>query len=138
MEKRKLIDEVYENFEQLKKEKLEKAKKKNYYSENPKNLKEENNKLFDELLSLREAVSFVLGSHHERMKHEKNINYLRQIKDEIRLEETKTKITNYLKDSPNMSISQLARNLKMSRQALYKNKELKDLIQNLKKAKAND
>ncbi len=61
------------------------------------------------------------------------ISYLREEKDIERLEENKKKISKLLSVDKNLKISEIAKELNITRQGLYKNQELKNLIDELKK-----
>ena len=61
------------------------------------------------------------------------ISYLREEKDLKRLEENKKKISKLLSVDKNLKISEIAKELNITRQGLYKNQELKNLIDELKK-----
>ncbi len=65
-------------------------------------------------------------------KTKKN-EYLRKENDLKRLTENKKMIKKMITENKKISIAELAKNLNITRQALYKNKELKNLIDELKK-----
>ncbi len=65
-------------------------------------------------------------------KTKKN-EYLRKENDLKRLIENKKMIKKMITENKKISIAELAKNLNITRQALYKNKELKNLIDELKK-----
>jgi transcriptional regulator of acetoin/glycerol metabolism len=60
------------------------------------------------------------------------ISYLREEKDLKRLEENKKKISKLLSVDKNIKIPQIAKELGITRQGLYKNQELMELINKLK------
>ena len=60
------------------------------------------------------------------------ISYLREEKDLKRLEENKKKISKLLSVDKNIKIPQIAKELGITRQGLYKNQELIELINKLK------
>ena len=60
------------------------------------------------------------------------ISYLREEKDLKRLEENKKKISKLLSVDKNIIIPQIAKELGITRQGLYKNQELIELINKLK------
>lgn len=63
----------------------------------------------------------------------KKNEYLRKENDLKRLTENKKMIKKMITENKKISIAELAKNLNITRQALYKNKELKNLIDELKK-----
>jgi transcriptional regulator of acetoin/glycerol metabolism len=60
------------------------------------------------------------------------ISYLREEKDLKRLEENKKKISKLLSVDKTLKVSEIAKELNITRQGLYKNRELMELINKLK------
>jgi len=63
----------------------------------------------------------------------KNPQHIRADYDKKNLEEYKTKIRQLFKVDKKIKITEIAKELKITRQAIYKNLELKKFIENLKK-----
>ena len=112
----KINDKIFEKMDNLPKELI------NQYIGELSNLKTELSKI------VIEEVRKELKSTNKTNK----ISYLREEKDLKRLEENKKKISKLLSVDKNIKIPQIAKELGITRQGLYKNKELIELINKLK------
>ena len=112
----KINDKIFEKMDNLPKELI------NQYIGELSNLKTELSKI------VIEEVRKELKSNNKTNK----ISYLREEKDLKRLEENKKKISKLLSVDNNIKIPQIAKELGITRQGLYKNKELMELINKLK------
>ena len=112
----KINDKIFEKMDNLPKELI------NQYIGELSNLKTELSKI------VIEEVRKELKSTNKTNK----ISYLREEKDLKRLEENKKKISKLLSVDNNIKIPQIAKELGITRQGLYKNQELMELINKLK------
>ena len=112
----KINDKIFEKMDNLPKELI------NQYIGELSNLKTELSKI------VIEEVRKELKSNNKTNK----ISYLREEKDLKRLEENKKKISKLLSVDNNIKIPQIAKELGITRQGLYKNQELMELINELK------
>ncbi len=112
----KINDKIFEKMDNLPKELI------NQYIGELSNLKTELSKI------VIEEVRKELKSTNKTNK----ISYLREEKDLKRLEENKKKISKLLSVDKNIKIPQIAKELGITRQGLYKNQELIELINKLK------
>ncbi len=112
----KINDKIFEKMDNLPKELI------NQYIGELSNLKTELSKI------VIEEVRKELKSTNKTNK----ISYLREEKDLKRLEENKKKISKLLSVDKNIKIPQIAKELGITRQGLYKNQELMELINKLK------
>ena len=112
----KINDKIFEKMDNLPKELI------NQYIGELSNLKTELSKI------VIEEVRKELKSTNKTNK----ISYLREEKDLKRLEENKKKISKLLSVDNNIKIPQIAKELGITRQGLYKNQELIELINKLK------
>ena len=112
----KINDKIFEIMDNLPKELI------NQYIGELSNLKTELSKI------VIEEVRKELKSTNKTNK----ISYLREEKDLKRLEENKKKISKLLSVDNNIKIPQIAKELGITRQGLYKNQELMELINKLK------
>jgi transcriptional regulator of acetoin/glycerol metabolism len=112
----KINDKIFEKMDNLPKELI------NQYIGELSNLKTELSKI------VIEEVRKELKSNNKTNK----ISYLREEKDLKRLEENKKKISKLLSVDNNIKIPQIAKELGITRQGLYKNQELMELINKLK------
>ena len=108
----KINDKIFEKMDNLPKELI------NQYIGELSNLKTELSKI------VIEEVRKELKSTNKTNK----ISYLREEKDLKRLEENKKKISKLLSVDKNIKIPQIAKELGITRQGLYKNQELIELI----------
>ena len=111
----KINDKIFEKMDNLPKELI------NQYIGELSNLKTELSKI------VIEEVRKELKSTNKTNK----ISYLREEKDLKRLEENKKKISKLLSVDKNIKIPQIAKELGITRQGLYKNQELMELINKL-------
>lgn len=112
----KINDKIFEKMDNLPKELI------NQYIGELSNLKTELSKI------VIEEVRKELKSTNKTNK----ISYLREEKDLKRLEENKKKISKLLSVDKNIKIPQIAKEIGITRQGLYKNQELIELINKLK------
>lgn len=112
----KINDKIFEKMDNLPKELI------NQYIGELSNLKTELSKI------VIEEVRKELKSTDKTNK----ISYLREEKDLKRLEENKKKINKLLLVDKTLKVSEIAKELNITRQGLYKNKELMELINKLK------
>lgn len=112
----KINDKIFEKMDNLPKELI------NQYIGELSNLKTELSKI------VIEEVRKELKSTDKTNK----ISYLREEKDLKRLEENKKKINKLLLVDKTLKVSEIAKELNITRQGLYKNKELIELINKLK------
>ena len=112
----KINDKIFEKMDNLPKELI------NQYIGELSNLKTELSKI------VIEEVRKELKSTNKTNK----ISYLREEKDLKRLEENKKKISKLLSVDKNIKIPQIAKELGITIQGLYKNQELIELINKLK------
>ncbi len=112
----KINDKIFEKMDNLPKELI------NQYIGELSNLKTELSKI------VIEEVRKELKSNNKTNK----ISYLREEKDLKRLEENKKKISKLLSVDNNIKIPQIAKELGITRQGLYKNQELMELINKFK------
>ena len=113
----KINDKICEKMDNLTKELI------NQYIGELSNLKTELSKI------VIEEVRKELKSTNKTNK----ISYLREEKDLKRLEENKKKISKLLSVDKNIKIPQIAKELGITRQGLYKNQELIELINKFKR-----
>jgi uncharacterized protein YneR len=112
----KINDKIFEKMDNLPKELI------NQYIGELSNLKTELSKI------VIEEVRKELKSTNKTNK----ISYLREEKDLKRLEENKKKINKLLLVDKTLKVSEIAKELNITRQGLYKNRELMELINKLK------
>ncbi len=112
----KINDKIFEKMDNLPKELI------NQYIGELSNLKTELSKI------VIEEVRKELKSTNKTNK----ISYLREEKDLKRLEENKKKINKLLLVDKTLKVSEIAKELNITRQGLYKNQELMELINKLK------
>lgn len=112
----KINDKIFEKMDNLPKELI------NQYIGELSNLKTELSKI------VIEEVRKELKSTDKTNK----ISYLREEKDLKRLEENKKRINKLLLVDKTLKVSEIAKELNITRQGLYKNKELIELINKLK------
>jgi uncharacterized protein YneR len=112
----KINDKIFEKMDNLPKELI------NQYIGELSNLKTELSKI------VIEEVRKELKSTDKTNK----ISYLREEKDLKRLEENKKKINKLLLVDKTLKVSEIAKELNITRQGLYKNRELMELINKLK------
>lgn len=112
----KINDKIFEKMDNLPKELI------NQYIGELSNLKTELSKI------VIEEVRKELKSTDKTNK----ISYLREEKDLKRLEENKKKINKLLLVDKTLKVSEIAKELNITRQGLYKNQELMELINKLK------
>ena len=112
----KINDKIFEKMDNLPKELI------NQYIGELSNLKTELSKI------VIEEVRKELKSNNKTNK----ISYLREEKDLKRLEENKKKINKLLLVDKTLKVSEIAKELNITRQGLYKNQELMELINKLK------
>lgn len=91
-------------------------------------------KFFNPIISFfNKGIPVSLLTKPEKINILMQSNYLRAKHDEKKLEEYKTKIRHLLELEPNLKITKIAEELGITRQAIYKNLELKKFIDSLKK-----
>jgi len=94
------------------------------------------NQYIGELSTLKtDLIKIVIEEVNKEMKPSDKVNkisYLREEKDLERLEDNKKKISKLLLSDNKLTINEIAKELGMTRQAIYKNKNLKTYIDGLR------